>query len=327
MKAAMRDRYGGPDVVELLDVPAPVPVGDEVVVRVQAASINRADLDLLYPKPGFTRLFLGIRAPRQRRIGCDVAGVVEAVGPDVTRFRPGDRVFGDLYGFGLGSFAEAAVAPERAFLRIPDAVTSDQAATLPHAAILAIQGLRLRDGRTPQPGDRVLIDGASGNVGPFAVQIAKALGAEVTGVCSTEKMDLVRSLGADHVLDYRTTDYTTTGQRYDWILDVDSHHSILAARRALRKGGVYVTLGGPGRRLLGSMIVGPLLRLATGRRMGLMLWWKPFRAADVETLTGMIGAGSLTPVIDRRYALADVAEALRYVDEGHARGKVLVTPE
>ena len=173
----------------------------------------------------------------------------------------------------------------------------------------------------------MLIDGASGNVGPFAVQIAKALGAEVTGVCSAEKMELVRSLGADHVLDYRTVDYTTSGRRYDWILDVDSHHSILAARRALRKGGVYVTLGGPGRRLLGAMIVGPLLRLATGRRMGLMLWWKPFHRPDVETLTGMIEAGSLTPVIDRRYALADVAEALRYVDDGHARGKVLVVPE
>lgn len=327
MKAAMRDRYGGPEVVGLRDVEVPAPVGDEVVIRVQAASVNRADLDLLYPKPGFTRAFLGIRAPRQPRIGCDVAGIVDAVGPDVTRFRPGDRVFGDLYGFGLGSFAEMAVVPERAVLPIPDGITSDQAATLPHAAILALQGLRLRDGRAPRPGDRVLIDGASGNVGPFAVQIAKALGAEVTGVCSAEKMELVRSLGADHVLDYRTVDYTTAGRRYDWILDVDSHHSILAARRALRKGGVYVTLGGPGRRLLGSMILGPLLRLATGRRMGLMLWWKPFHAPDVETLTGMIAAGTLTPVIDRRYALADVAEALRYVDDGHARGKVLVAPE
>jgi NADPH:quinone reductase-like Zn-dependent oxidoreductase len=171
----------------------------------------------------------------------------------------------------------------------------------------------------------VLIDGASGNVGPFAVQIAKALGAEVTGVASAAKLDLVRSLGADHVIDYATTDYTTTGTRYDWILDVHSHHSVLEARRALRKGGVYVTLGGPLRRLVTSMTVGPVTSLATGRSMGLMLWWKPFRAEDVAVLADLYAAGSLRPVIDRRFPLEDVVDALRYVDDGRARGKVIIT--
>ena len=205
-------------------------------------------------------------------------------------------------------------------------MTTEAAATLPHAAILAIQGLRLRDGRTVQPGMKVLIDGASGNVGPFAVQIAKALGAEVTGVCSTAKMDLVRELGADHVIDYTAVDYTTSGERYDWIVDVDSHHPILDARRALVRKGVYVTLGGPTGRLLSSMVIGPVVTLATGKQMGLMLWWKPFLPADVAALAELMASGRLTAAVDRRYRLDQAVEALRYVDDGHARGKVLITP-
>jgi NADPH:quinone reductase-like Zn-dependent oxidoreductase len=325
VKAAWRERYGSPDVVELRDIPLPRSTGDQVLVRVHAASVNRADLDLLYPNPGFTRLFLGLRRPRDGRIGCDVAGVVEAVGPRVTRFRAGDRVFGDLYPFGLGGFGEAACVPERAFQPVPAGMTLEDAATLPHAAILAIQGLRRRDGRTVGSGDRVLIEGASGNVGPFAVQIAKHRGAHVTAVCSTDKVDLVRTLGADEVIDYRTTDYTTTGDRYDWILAVEAHHSILRVRRALRPKGVYVTLGGATARLFGALLAGPVVSLATGRSMGLMLWWKPFRAEDVAALSALYAAGVVRPIIDRRYPLADVVEALRYVDEGRARGKVLVT--
>src|SRR5262245_7785059 len=223
MKAAFRDRYGTPDVVELRDVDVPAAVDDRVVVRVQAASVNRADLDGIQPRPEFVRLMIGIRAPRNPAVGIDVAGVVEAVGPGVTRFRPGDRVFADLFPFDAGAFAEYTSAPERAFQPIPDGMPFEVAATLPHSGILAIQGLRLRNGRTVRPCDKVLISGASGNVGPFAVQIARHLGAEVTGVCRTEKLDFVRSLGADHVIDYTTTDYTRTGERYDWILDTDSH--------------------------------------------------------------------------------------------------------
>jgi NADPH:quinone reductase-like Zn-dependent oxidoreductase len=326
MRAAIRERYGSPDAVELREVARPTPIGDQVLVRVAAASVNRADLDLIKPEPGFTRLFLGIRAPRDHGIGCDVAGTVEAVGPKVTAFKVGDRVFGDMYPFGLGSFAEYKVAPERAFLRVPDTMSFDDAATLPHAAILAVQGLRLRNGRTPGTGARILVDGACGNVGPFAIQIAKSFGAEVTAVDRADKLDLATALGADHVIDYVTTDYTRTGERYDWILDVHSHHPILDCRRALRPSGVYVTLGGPTAKLVAAMVAGPVIGLATRKRMGLMLWWKPFAAADVETLARLHATGALRPAIDRRYALEEVVEALRYVDEGHPRGKVLVTP-
>jgi NADPH:quinone reductase-like Zn-dependent oxidoreductase len=326
MKAALRDRYGSPDVVKVREVEEPTPSDGQILVRVHAASVNRADLDLILPKPGVLRLFLGLRAPRDPRVGCDVAGIVEAVGAGVTRFQPGDRVFADLYPSGSGSFAEAVCAPEKVFEKIPDGMSLEDAATMPHSAILAIQGLRRRDGRTPKAGDKVLIDGASGNVGPFAVQIAKRLGAEVTGVCSTAKMDLVRSLGADHVIDYTTTDYTTTGERYDWILAAESHHSILRVRHALRPKGVYVTLGGSTPRLFQSLFVGPVASLATGKSMGLMLWWKPFHPEDVAAIGKLYAAGTVRPVIDRRYPLAEVVDALRYVDEGHAKGKVLVIP-
>ena len=255
MRAAVRDRYGPPDVVRLTDVDHPTPADDQVLVRIQAASINRADLDALTPKPNFARLFMGLRAPRNHRVGLDAAGVVEAVGSAVTRFRTGDEVFADLFGRDQGAFAEYVCAPQKAFELMPAGMSFEEAATLPHSAILAVQGLRLRNGRTVQPGDKVLIDGASGNVGPFAVQVAKALGAEVTGVCSAAKMDFVRSLGADHVIDYTKVDYTRTGERYDWIVDTDSHHSILRIRRALRPKGVYVTLGGTARAIFSALLV------------------------------------------------------------------------
>jgi NADPH:quinone reductase-like Zn-dependent oxidoreductase len=324
MLAAVRDRYGPPDVVKLREIDRPVPAADEVLVRVRVASVNRADLDALGPKPGFLRLFTGLRGPRNRRMGLDVAGVVEAIGDRVTRFQPGDRVFADLFSFGSGAFAEFACARESAFQPIPPGLSFEDAATLPHSAVLALQGLRLRDGRTVGPGDRVLVDGASGNVGPFAVQIAKARGAEVTGVCRTEKLDFVRSLGADHVIDYTKVDYTKAAERYDWIVDTDSHHPILSIRRALRPKGVYVTLGGTTASILQSILVALVISRATDRWMGLLLWWKPFHAADVTTLTEMVAAGTVRPAIDSRYPLSDVVEALRRVDEGRALGKVLV---
>jgi len=326
MKAALRERYGSVDVVELRDIEKPQPADDQVLVRVRAASVNRGDLDGLTPRPQFVRLFIGLRAPRQPRIGLDAAGEVEAVGPGVTRFKPGDRVFGDMFSFGAGSFAEYVCAPERAFLPIPSGMTFEVAATLPHSANLGVQGLRLRNGRTIKAGDRVLVDGASGNVGPFAVQIAKAAGAEVTGVARAEKLDFVRSLGADHVIDYTATDYTRAGQRYDWIVDTDSHHSLLAVRRALVPGGVYVTLGGTSWPILGSILAAPFISRAVGRRMGLLLWWKPFNPPDIQRVTDLIAEGAVRPAIDRRYPLDQVVDALRWVDDGHARGKVLVIP-
>jgi NADPH:quinone reductase-like Zn-dependent oxidoreductase len=326
MKAAICERYGPPEVVELREVERPVPTGDHVLVRVRAASVNRADLDGLTPRPEFVRLFIGLRAPRNTSVGIDVAGVVEAVGPDVTRFKPGDEVFADLFGNQGGTFAEFVSAPEKKFESMPVGMSFEDASTLPHSAILALQGLRLRKGRTPKPGDKVLINGASGNVGPFAVQIAKWMGAEVTGACRTSKVDFVRSLGADHVIDYTQVDYTTAAERYDWILDTDSHQSILRARRALRPNGVYVTLGGTSGPILQAMLLGPLLSLASDRYSGLVLWWKPFNPPDVDKLKELIAAGKLKPFIDRRYPLTEVVEALRHVNDGLARGKVVVLP-
>jgi NADPH:quinone reductase-like Zn-dependent oxidoreductase len=325
MKAAVRDRYGPPDVVELVEVDRPVPSDNQVLVRVRAASVNRADLDGLRPRPSVARLFTGLRTPRNHRVGLDVAGVVESVGATAARFQPGDEVFGDMFVFGQGAFAEYVCASEKAFASMPTGMTFEEAATLPHSAILAVQGLRRRDGRSIRPGDKVLIDGASGNVGPFAVQIAKSLGAEVTGVCSTDKMAFVRSLGADHVIDYSKVDYTGTDERYDWILDTDSHHSILRCRRALRPTGVYITLGGSTSAIFQALLLGLLISKVDDRWLGLLIWWKPFNPADVATLKEMIAAGRVAPMIDRRYPLSDVVEALRYVDEGRAKGKVVIT--
>lgn len=324
VKAAVRDRYGTPDVVRVEEVERPTPGPGEVLVRVHTASVNRADLDGIQPRPAFVRLFLGVRAPRNRHLGIDVAGVVEAAGEGATRFAPGDRVFADLFGNRWGAFAEYTVAPETKFERIDDGMSFEDAAALPHSAVLALQGLRNRRGRTIGPGSSVLIVGASGNVGPFAVQIAKSMGAQVTGVARGEKLEFVRSLGADDVIDYERTDYTAIGRRWDWILDTDSHRSILRVRRALAPNGVYVTLGGTSLPILGALLLGPLLSLRGGKYSGLMLWWKPFHPPDVDRLKSLYRSGAYRPRVDRTYPLAEVADALRWVDDGKARGKVLV---
>ena len=328
MRAAIQDRYGSVDVVRVEDVPTPEPSGDEIRVRVEVASVNRADLDALGPKPGFVRLFIGLRAPRAPGMGIDVAGTVDAVGPEASRFRVGDRVFADIFSFAgrYGAFAEHVVAAEKAFLPIPDDVSFEIAASLPHSAVLAMQGLRRRDGSTFAPGARVLIDGASGNVGPFAVQIAKAMGAEVTGVASGPNLDDGRSLGADHVIDYRAVDYTRARQRYDWIAAVDAHHSVRAARRALAPGGVYLTMGGTAATILDAMVVGALASARSDRWSGLMLWWKPFNEPDVRRILELIRDGKVTPRIDRTFPLEAIVDALRYVENGHPRGKVLIRP-
>ncbi len=328
MKAAYQGRYGPPELVEIRDVERPVPTDDQVLVRVKAASVNRADLDGLKPKPGFIRLIAGLRAPRSHDVGVDAAGVVEAVGPAVTRFHVGDAVMTDTFasgGLGGGAFAEYVCAPQKTFQAIPPGMSFEDAATLPHSAVLALQGLRMRDGRTIRPGDQVLIDGASGNVGPFAVQIAKAMGAEVTGVASTAKLDFVRSLGADHVIDYTKVDYTRATERYDWIVAVDSHHSILRVGRALKPNGVYATLGGDTGSIFSALMGSLLLSRFGDKWRGLMLWWKPMHAPDVDRLKELIAEGKLKPVIDRRYPLDQVVDALRYVEDGHPKGKVIIT--
>ena len=329
MKAAVRDRYGGPDVVRVDEIERPVPAAGEVLVRVHATSVNRADLDGLYPQWQFIRLFLGLRAPRERfrRVGIDVAGTVEAVGEGVTGFQVADDVFGDLSSVnGSGAFSEYVCASEKAFASMPVGMSHEEAATLPHSGVLAINAFHPRRGRSLSAGDRVMIVGASGNVGPFAIQIAKSMGAHVTGVASADKLDFVRSLGADELIDYRTTDYTRPVEPYDWILDVTAHDSVFRWRRALAPAGVYLTFGGPlGLMLIGGLI-GPILSRLTGKRLG-MGWVLPFRPDDVAELKKLVERGVLKPVIDRRFSLDDVVEALHHVDQGRARGKVLVIPE
>jgi NADPH:quinone reductase-like Zn-dependent oxidoreductase len=325
MQAIVWPMYGSPDVLRLEDVPKPRPVDDQVLVRVIAASVNRADLDYLRGWPLFGRLFTGLRRPRSGRLGLDVAGRVEATGPKATSFQVGDEVYGNMTTYGFGAFAEYVCAPERAFGLKPSAMAMETAATIPEAAIVAIQGLRLRGGRTPKPGDRVLVNGASGSVGPWAVQIAKALGAEVTGVTRTEKLEFVRSIGADHVVDYTAEQFPPSTHRYDWILDIAGKDSIRDWRRALTPNGVYVVVGGTVPRMLQALVMGPLISRSAEQTMAIMTWWKPFRREDVAALEQLVAEGKIAPAIDRRYALRDVPDALRYVDSGHAKGKVVIT--
>jgi NADPH:quinone reductase-like Zn-dependent oxidoreductase len=322
MKAIVRHEYGSPDVLQLADIDKPVVENDEVLVQVRAAGVNMADVDYLRGRPTVARLGTGLRRPKNRGLGVDVAGQVEAVGRNVTRFEPGDEVFGDLTEYGFGAFAEYACAPEGAFALKPAGLTFDKAATVPQAGVMALQGLRGK--RRIEPGHQVLINGAGGNVGPFAVQIAKSFGAEVTGVDHTDKLDLMRSLGADHVIDYTQEDFTHGGLRYDRILDVAAYRSVLGCRRALKPKGRYVAVPASISGMFQAMVLGPLISVAGSRRMG-MLMWKPFKKEDVAFLKELIEAGKVTTVIDRRYSLSEVAEALRYQEDGHALGKLVIT--
>jgi NADPH:quinone reductase-like Zn-dependent oxidoreductase len=326
MKIAWRDRWGGPEVVELRDVETPVPTGDQVLVKVRAASVNRADLDWMLPKLGWiARLFLGLRRPRRHTLGIDVAGTVESAGPEARTLKPGDRVFGDLIRFGMAAFAEYVCVPERALQLIPDGLAFEEAATLPHSALLGVMGLKPYWGQDLRPGDSVMVVGASGNVGPFAVQIAKARGLRVTGVCRTEKIDFVRSLGADDVIDYTRTDYTKTGP-YDRIIDVDAHRSIFGYRKALKSHGVYISMGGNGIWILSFFAAALTFSLARGgKHLGLMPGWRAFHPDDVAILRQLVADGAIHPRIDRRYPLAEIVAALRDVHEGRNKGKVVVT--
>jgi NADPH:quinone reductase-like Zn-dependent oxidoreductase len=321
--AVLQPRYGTPDVLRIEEVATPVPGDGQVLVRIRAASLNRTDLEGLAGRPLFYRAFMGLRRPRNHRPGLDAAGEVEAVGPGVTGFKLGDRVYADLIYNGAGAFAEFACAAEKAWRPIPAGVDFETAATLPASAILALQGLGGRKG--VRPGDKVLVNGASGCVGTFAVQLAKIAGAEVTGVCSTGKMDLVRSIGADHVVDYTREDYTRRGQRYDRILDAVANRSVFAVRRALAENGTY---GAHGARtsggLLQAVVVGPLISVGRNRSMGIVVG-KPNDATDLATLGELVQTGTLVPVIDRRFPLAGVPDALRYYAAGKARGKLVIT--
>jgi NADPH:quinone reductase-like Zn-dependent oxidoreductase len=323
MRSIVRYQYGSPDILELAEIDKPVINDDDVLVRVRAGSLNADDLEYLYGRSPFTRITTGLRKPRIRGLGVDVAGQVEAVGKDVTQLRQGDEVFGNMTEHGLGAYAEYVCAPARAFALKPSTLTFEEAATVPQSAVLALQGLRGK--RLIHPGDRVLINGAGGNVGLFAVQIAKYFGAEVTGVDSTGKLDVVRSVGADHLIDDTREDVIQNGQRYDLILDVVARRSMLEWRRALKPTGGYVMLGASTALLLQGTFLGPLISMTGSQKTAVMWWWKPFKQEDVAFLKDLIEAGRVAPVIDKRYPLSEVREALRYLEQGHARGKVVIT--
>jgi len=322
LKAIVRSGYGSPDVLTLEDVPKPSPSDGEVMVRVHASSVNMADVDYLLGRPKVARLATGMRKPRNRALGLDVAGEVEAVGGGVSRFLAGDEVIGDLTEHGFGAFADYVCAPEAAFAPKPTTMTFEQAAAVPQAGVMALQGLRGAGGTTS--GQRVLINGAGGNVGPFAVQIAKAFGAVVTGVDGPHKLDMLRSIGADHVIDYTKEDFTRLGQRYDRILDIAAFRPLSESKRALRSEGVYVMIPGSMPGVFRGLIAGPLISLVGRQKMG-MLMWKPFHEPDVALLTDLLETGKVVPVIDRVYELIEVATALRYQQEGRPRGKVVIT--
>ncbi len=323
MKAIVYCEYGSPDVLRLEDVEKPAPGDDQICVRVRAAAVNPLDWHYVRGTPYVGRLEMGLRKPKVIRLGVDFAGTVESVGRSVTQFKPGDEVFGGR----TGAFAEYVCVREgRAVVLKPPNVTFEQAAAVPVAAVTALQGLR--DEGTLQPGQKVLINGASGGVGTFAVQIAKSLGADVTGVCSTRNVEMVRSIGADRVIDYTREDFTRSGERYDLILDNVGNHSLLDCRRALAPNGRYVQVGGPsGRwvdplpRALGAYV----LSLFVKQDMGAFL--AELDKEDLTTLRDLMQAGKVTPVIDRRYRLSEVPAAIRYLEEGHARGKVVITVE
>jgi NADPH:quinone reductase-like Zn-dependent oxidoreductase len=316
MKAAVWTRYGPPDVVQIMEMEKPVPKENEVLIRVRAASFNALDWRLLRGKPYIGRLVFGLLKPK-RRPGVDVAGQVEAVGRNVTQFKPSDEVFGVC----RGAFAEFACASEDKLALKPANISFEDAAAVPVAAITALQGLR-DEGRI-QRGQKVLVDGASGGVGTFAVQIAKSFGAEVTAVCSTRNVETARSIGADHVIDYTREDFTKSRQRYDLILGANAYHSIFDYRRSLSPNGIYVMAGAGGVQILQGMFLGPLLSLMGSKKMRFFM--ANINKKDLILLSDLLDAGKVVPVIDRRCRLSDVAEALRYLEEVHAKGKVVIT--
>jgi len=319
MKAAVRTKSGSQDVLQLKEVEKPTPKDNGVLVRVHASSINKADLYLL--RHPFVVSLVGGRLlkPKREILGTDIAGRVEAVGRDVRQFQPGDEVFGGA----SGGFAEYVCAREDALVLKPANVTFEEAAAVTVAAITALQGLR--KGHV-QSGQKVLINGASGGVGTFAVEIAKSFGAEVTAVCSTGKLDMVRSIGADHVIDYTQEDFTKSGQRYDLIIAANGYHPILHYRRALSPKGICVTTGGSMAQIFQAILLGPLISLIGSKKMGSMGIAK-LNQKDLVFLKELLEAGKLVPVIDRCYPLSEVAEAFRYFEEGHVKGKVVITLE
>jgi NADPH:quinone reductase-like Zn-dependent oxidoreductase len=324
MKAVVSTKYGRPDVLKLTEVENPVPEDDEVLVKVHAASVNPADWHLLRGEPYVSRLQLGLRKPKEKVLGCDVAGQIEAVGKNVTMFKPGDEVFGSPFMRGFGAFAERVCVSEDLLAPKPANLSFERAAAVPLAASTALQGLR--DHGRIEPGQRILIVGASGGVGTFAVQIARSFDAEVSGVCSTRNIEMVRSLGADHVVDYTKEDFPRSGQKYALIFQLAGTRSPSECRRALTPKGTLVQISGesdghwigPMDRIIKALVLSPFVSEKI-----VSFTVKPNKE-DLQILKQLIEAGKLTPVIDRTYPLAEVPEAIRYLENGHARGKVVI---
>jgi NADPH:quinone reductase-like Zn-dependent oxidoreductase len=328
VKAIVYEGFGSADILRCQEIAKPLPGDDEVLIKVRAASVNPLDWRMMKGGPFLFRLLLGLGKPKIKRPGVDVAGEVEAVGRNVKQFRPGDQVFGTC----TGAFAEYATSKPAYGLKTslaikPDHLTFEQAASAPVAALTALQGLR--DKARIQPGHRVLVNGAAGGVGTFAVQIAKAYGAKVTGVCSTRNVEMVRSIGADQAIDYTKEDFTGSGQRYDIIFDCVGNHSFAACRRVLNAKGTHVGVGAPGdislSWLLGRLIGALVLSMFLSRKTAFFI--AKANPEDLATLGKLMASGQVTPVIDRCYRLSEAQEAFRYMEEGHARGKVILTPE
>jgi NADPH:quinone reductase-like Zn-dependent oxidoreductase len=317
MKAIVHTKYGPPEVLQLKEAEKPTPKDDEVLVKVYAASVNFSDWRFVRGKPFVVRLMTGgALKPKNPILGADIAGRVEAVGSSVKQFQQGDEVYGDLAGCGWGGFSEYVSVPENVLGLKPVNLTFVEAAAVPQAAVVALQGLR-NEGQI-QPNSKVLINGASGGIGTFAVQIAKLFGAEVTGVCSTRNLDLVRSLGADHVIDYTQEDCTENGQQYDLILDIKAYRSISDYERVLSQNGKYVLVGGSLARIIQASMAG---------RENMVNLSVEISQKDLGLLKEFLEAGKIVPVIDRVYPLSEVAEAVRYYGEGHSRGKVIISLE
>ena len=323
MKAVVITKYGPPDVLQLKEVSKPTPKGDEALVKIHATSLNAADFETM--RGVFVIRIAAPRKPMYKILGSDIAGRIEAVGANVKQFQPGDEIWGDLsYPLGYSTFAEYVCVPENALRLKPASMTFEQAAAVPTAGVVALQNLLCK--RPIEPGQKVLINGAGGGVGTFAVQIAKHFEAEVTGVDSMEKLDMLRSIGADHVIDYTQEDFTQNKQRYDLILDVVAYRSIFAYRRALGPKGIFIYVGGSTSAIFQALLLGPLISRTGRKKVGVGMW-KPNNKEDLDCLTELIEAGKVAPIIDSRYPLSEVPEALRYLEEGHAQGKVIITVE
>lgn len=321
MKAIVYDKYGPPDVLELKEIEKPIPEDNQVLVKVHASSVNYGNLVLLKGEPFLARLFFGPIKPKYSIPGGDIAGRVEAVGRNVKQFQPGDEVFGDLSGCGWGGFAEYVSVPENVLAPKPSHLSFEEAAAVPMAAVTALQSLRNK-GRVKSE-QKVLIYGASGGVGTFAVQIAKAFGAEVTGVCSTRNVEIIRSIGADHAIDYTKEDFSKKADVYDLIIGANGYQPISVYKRALSPNGIFVHVGGSGSQMFQAMVLGPWISMTGKKKIGSFLQ-RP-NQKDLFFIRELLETGKIKPIIDRQYQFSEIQEAFRYFEKGHAQGKVVIT--